>query len=135
MHELFDHTADLGLRAKAADLGSLFAEMAQCLLACMVEDEATVLPTNETTILIEGTDPEFLMFDWLRHLLDLFEEGWLYSRFELQVSESGLSGIALGEPLDRARHQLSREVKAITYHELKVIRDGDEWLAEAIVDI
>ena len=31
MYELFEHTADLGLRVRAADLDSLFNEAAQCL--------------------------------------------------------------------------------------------------------
>ena len=30
---------------------------------------------------------------------------------------------------------MDMEVKAITYHGLKVQRDGDGWLAEVIVDI
>jgi len=30
---------------------------------------------------------------------------------------------------------LSHEVKAITYHGLRVEREGDGWLAEVIVDI
>ena len=41
----------------------------------------------------------------------------------------------MGESFDPARHLLSHEVKAITYHELKVERTPVGWLAEAIVDI
>ncbi len=40
-----------------------------------------------------------------------------------------------GEPFDPARHALSNEVKAITYHELKVVPSAEGWLAEAIDDI
>ena len=36
---------------------------------------------------------------------------------------------------DQARHALAHEVKAITYHRLKVERTADGWLAEVIVDI
>ena len=48
---------------------------------------------------------------------------------------SGLTAAARGEPIDRRRHEMDMEVKAITYHGLKVQRDGDGWLAEVIVDI
>ena len=44
-------------------------------------------------------------------------------------------GKAWGEPLDRDRHELSHEVKAITYHGLKVEQTPEGWLAEVIVDI
>jgi SHS2 domain-containing protein len=46
-----------------------------------------------------------------------------------------LRAAAWGEPVDPARHELDHEVKAITYHGLKLERDGDGWLAEVIVDI
>jgi SHS2 domain-containing protein len=46
-----------------------------------------------------------------------------------------MSGAAWGEPLDRARHVLEHEVKAITYHGLRVEKIADGWLAEVIVDI
>jgi tRNA nucleotidyltransferase (CCA-adding enzyme) len=59
----------------------------------------------------------------------------LFGKFEVKVTEAGLSGTAWGEPLDRTRHQLEHEVKAITYHGLRVEPKADGWLAEVIVDI
>jgi SHS2 domain-containing protein len=51
------------------------------------------------------------------------------------VSKAGLTASAWGEPLDRTRHNMEHEVKAITYHGLSVEKVGDEWIAEVIVDI
>ena len=136
MHELFEHTADLGLRATAPDLNALFAEIAECLFSAVVEDVASIRPTMSETLDIAGDDREFLLFDWLRELLRRFEmDGTLYGRFDVAVRDDGLSATVHGEPVDRARHQLSHEVKAITYHGLKVERTPDGWLAEVIVDI
>ena len=59
----------------------------------------------------------------------------LFGRFDVSVTDDGLSATAWGEPLDPARHELAREVKAITYHELRVEQTADGWLAEVIVDI
>src|SRR4051812_40610080 len=50
MYELFEHTADLGLRAAAPDLDTLFAEAATCLFTAVVEDPSTVRPTTEVRI-------------------------------------------------------------------------------------
>ena len=61
--------------------------------------------------------------------------GDIRSRFEVSVGENGLKASAWGEPIDPARHVLSHEVKAITYHGLRVEREGDGWIAEVIVDI
>jgi SHS2 domain-containing protein len=59
----------------------------------------------------------------------------LFSSFNVKVTDAGLTATARGEPYDPARHVLAHEVKAITYHELKVEQTADGWLAEVIVDI
>ena len=136
MYELFEHTADLGLRARAADLDALFAEAAACLFSAIVEDPGTVRAETAVTVELAGTDREFLLFDWLKELLYRYDgEHLLFGRFEVQVREDGLTGAAWGDPVDPERHVLLHEVKAITYHELKVEKTDDGWLAEVIVDI
>ena len=137
MYELFEHTADLGLRATAPDLPSLFAEMAKCLLSAMVEDPASVVSRQMDRIILTGSDREFLLFDWLRELLLRFEtHRMLYSAFNVhRVDETGLVAELAGDFYDPERHVLAHEVKAITYHELKVVEHNGGWLAEAIVDI
>jgi SHS2 domain-containing protein len=136
MYETFDHTADLGLRICAQDLNTLFAEAAQALFAVIVDDLATVNPVQEVKVELKGDDREYLLFDWLKELLYRFDaEQLLFSCFTVIVEGDGLTGSARGEPLDRTRHSLAHEVKAITYHGLKVEPTADGWLAEFIVDI
>ncbi len=136
MHELFDHTADLGLRIRAADLNTLFAEAGECLLASMVDDPKSVSAVESQTVAIAGTDREFLLFDWLRELLSRSDEArMLWCRFDTTVTSSGLTATIWGEPFDPLRHLLSREVKAITYHGLKIEDVDGGFEAEVIVDI
>src|SRR4051812_5827165 len=100
MYEMFEHTADLGLRARAADLDTLFAEAARALLAAFVDNPDTVRPTQPVAIEVEGDDREYLLFDWLKDLLCRFEvDHLLFSRFEVKVRPDGLTATAWGEPL------------------------------------
>ena len=136
MHERFEHTADLGLRATAPTLNSLFAEMAACLMSAIVEEPAAVQPAREVQIEVAGADRDYLLFDWLKELLHRFEtDRMLFAAFEVSVTDAGLKATARGEEYDPARHVLAHEVKAITYHELKVEQTESGWLAEVIVDI
>jgi SHS2 domain-containing protein len=136
MHEVFEHTADLGLRIRAADLDTLFVEAGQALFEAIVTDLASVKPVRRVDIKLQGEDREYLLFDWLKELLYHFDPGHvLLGKFEAHVTADGLTGSAWGEPLDRSRHQLEHEVKAITYHGLRVEETADGWLAEVIVDI
>ncbi len=136
MYELFEHTADLGLRVRAADLDTLFAEAAQCLFSAVVEDLTTIRPTQRIDVQLPTDEFAYLLFDWLRALLyHLDAEHLLFGKFEVHLTDAGLNASAWGEPMDRSRHNLEHEVKAITYHGLCVEKVGTMWEAEVIVDI
>jgi SHS2 domain-containing protein len=136
MYEFFDHTADLGIHVEAAKLEDVYAEAAEALFAVIVDDPAAIRAAEMRHYQIPGDDRAILLFDWLRTLLLAFEtEGWLVRRADVTVGDDGLTAAAMGEPFDPDRHLLGHEVKAITYHGLRVERHGNGWLAEVIVDI
>lgn len=136
MFEFFEHTADLGLRIRAAHLDDLFTEAARALFSAIVEDLTTVQPVQEVQVQLPADAVEYLLFDWLRRLLYHFDsEHLLLGQFECRVGPAGLQGRAWGEPLDRRRHDLQHEVKALTYHGLRVEQTAAGWEAEIIVDI
>ena len=136
MYETFEHTADLGLRVRAPDLDTLFAEAARGLFSIIVEDLDSVQPRERLDVRLPPDERALLLFDWLRQLLANFDARHvLFSRFTVHVDDSGLTGTAWGEPLDRERHVLDHEVKAITYHGLRVEQADGGCLAEIIVDI
>ena len=136
MFETFDHTADVGLRIRAADLGTLFADAARAMFSVMAGNLEAVRPTEEVRIALDADDLDALLRDWLGELLCTFHiRKLVFSEFTVSVGEHGLQGIARGEPMDAARHQLDVEIKAVTWHGLKVERTSDGWLAEVIVDI
>jgi SHS2 domain-containing protein len=136
MYETFDHTADLGLRICAKNLDTLFAEAARALFSVIVTDLATVRPLDRRDLTMPTDERDLLLFDWLKQLLIWWDaEHLLFGNFEVHITDQGLTATAWGEPLDRQRHQLEHEVKAITYHGLRVESTDDGWLAEVIVDI
>jgi SHS2 domain-containing protein len=136
MYETFEHTADVGLRIRAADLDALFADAARAMFSVMAGNLAAVRPTEEISITLPADDLDALLRDWLGELLYTFHVRKLvFADFTVAVSERGLRATARGEPMDAVRHQLDVEIKAVTWHGLKVEQTSDGWLAECIVDI
>ena len=170
MFEVFEHTADVGLRVRAADLNELFAEAGRGYFSLVAANLDSVRPVQEVAFEIAGNRLDDLLFDWLAELLYTFDtKHLLFCQFDVKTTDTGLLGPALpttggqpagarthghsrpncrelaapasikavarGEPVDPERHELDMEIKAITYHGLKVERDGDGWLAEVIVDL
>ena len=136
MFEVFDHTADLGLRVRAATLSELFNEAARGLFAQLVSNPLDVAPRNQQKFTLQAASHPYLMVDWLNALLYAFEtDQVLFQKFDVQVSAMRLEGSVWGEPVDAARHQLANEVKALTYHGLSVEPCSQGWRAELILDI
>jgi len=136
MYEVFEHTADLGLRIRAATLEAFFADAARGLGAVITGDLAQIRPTSEERFVIAGTDPVWLLYDLVGEVHAAFElRRMLFCDFQVSQDATGLSAIARGEPYDPAVHTLAHEVKAITQHELDVRHDAAGWQATVIVDI
>jgi SHS2 domain-containing protein len=135
-YETFDHTADLGLRVRAPDLATLFIDAARGLFSMIVREPGTIRPADAVSIELNAPSLDLLLFDWLSELIYLYEtRHLLLGEFDVRLSENHLSATGRGEPLDRQRHELEHEVKAITYHALKLEQTSNGWLAEVIVDI
>ena len=136
MYELFDHTADVGLRVKAPDLARLFCEAAEGLFSVIVEEIHQGAPSRRLDFRLEAEGAEFLLVDWLSELLYVFDtKRLLLDAFEVDLRGTSLEATALARPLDENRDRLLREVKAVTYHGLRVEATEDGWLAEVILDI
>ena len=136
MYEVFEHTADVGLRVRADTLDALMVDAAHGLFSLIVTNLDQVKAVQEKTIRIDAKEPDYLLFDWLNELLYTFEvDHLLLSEFAVSVDEQGLTATCRGETMQLDRHEMDHEVKAITYHGLKVEQDDDGWMAEVIVDI
>ena len=136
MYEVFEHTADLGLRVRAATVDALFAEAAKGFFSLIVTNLDAVQRVQLKTYDLAEEELDYLLFDWLNELLYTFDtERLLLAEFRVHVSGGSLSAECRGEALDMERHALAHEIKAITYHSLMVAKESGGWLAELIVDI
>ena len=136
MYEIFEHTADVGLRMRADDFEGLLVDAARGLFSLLVANPESIRAVQELHLEVAGDRKDDLLRDWLAELLYTFSvRRLLFAEFTVQLHEGGLTATVRGEPLDRQRHVVEMEVKAITYHGLKVEQQGNQWLAEVIVDI
>jgi SHS2 domain-containing protein len=133
--EVFDHTADVGVRAWGSDLPAAFAQAARGLFSLLVPLDAVRAATTRVVAVAAG-DPESLLVAWLDELLFVFEtEGLVFSRFDVALPTlTTLAATAHGERFDPDRHRGGVVVKAATYHQIAV-EAGPPARVQVILDI
>jgi SHS2 domain-containing protein len=135
-YEFFDHTADMGIRVRAATMPGLLMPAAEGLYAAIGE----LVAVGDGSLLhfdFRGDDPSVLLRDFLTELLILFERDKrrLVAVVDAAFTESRLTVTAKTAPVDLERSAFHREVKAITYHELSIRTVPGGYEATFIVDI
>lgn len=131
-----DHTADLGVEAWGNSWEDLVVNLSLALSDTLVEVER-VKPVEESQWSVRADSREALIVKHLEEILfRLDAEGRVFSRFEIfNASANFLDCRAYGEPLDQERHQFKTELKAVTYHQLKVEEVNGKWRAQVIFDV
>ncbi len=136
LYREFEHTGDLGIEVEAPTRATLFTRAATALARIMVEPEG-VNTIEERTLEVAADSDDDLMHDLLADALNLFlADGFIWR--DVSIVERGpttLIATFAGEPYDPHRHRLLTEIKAVTYHELKVERIGANWRARIVFDV
>jgi len=134
--EFLDHTADAGILVQAPDLKELFARAAWGMVS-LVTDIDMVRPVERSRIRIEASDRLALMVNWLAELnYRHVTEHRLFGKFSiLEIGETWLLAEVQGERFDPTRHRIFTEIKAVTFHDLRVECDDRGWKAQIIFDL
>lgn len=134
--EIFDHTADMGFRVRAATMPGLVEPAGKALYAIIGELVAGE-PSDPLRFEASGEDPSVLLRDYLDELLVLFERGQVIVVRPVVEAFDASRLVIVGETarIDPERSAFHREVKAITYHELDIRKIAGGFEATVIVDI
>lgn len=134
-HRLLPHTADLYVEVRGDDLPSLLAASAEALFS-LLTDRRTVRKKERKTLPVPPAPPDEQLYLLLRQALLLFSTGRFLARNAGATMEAGTVKVTLaGEAADPSRHELFREIKAVTRHALSVTQDAGGWTARFVVDV
>jgi SHS2 domain-containing protein len=131
-----EHTGDLGVEVWGASREELFGHASLALTDTIVSVDK-IIPKREAAWTIEAENLEELLVRQLQEILFRMDsDGMVFSEFRISLrGANSMQCLALGEPLDRERHGFKTEIKAVTYHQLKVVQEGDRWVARIIFDV
>jgi SHS2 domain-containing protein len=133
--------ADVAFIARGDSLPSMFESAARALTEVMV-DRKTVVGRVERKLDVKSPTVDRLLYDFLTELIVIKDvDSLLFKDFKVSIgsgNENRLICEMLGEEIDRERHALRNDVKAVTMHMFgvkKAARKGSRWEATVVLDI
>jgi SHS2 domain-containing protein len=137
--EFFDVTADVGFRAHGHNLEEAF-ENAALAVFDTITNIKRINKRLSKRITIESEDEKALLYDWLTELLFIHDsENLVFCKFRVKMRKEKpdkfvLEAEASGEEFDPTIHEIRDEVKAVTFHLMKIQRENG-YKVQVILDI
>ena len=133
--EEVEHTADRALKIFGSNLRALLINAARGMNSLMVKKRASPSkkPAKTVSVELETMDAEELLVEWLNELAFWAEmEMLIFDRFDLhEVTPTYLKASISGSKVQ----QLEKHIKAVTYHNLEIIRTADGLSATVVFDV
>jgi len=129
--------ADIAFEARGRTLPALFESCARALTEVMV-DRRSVRPRKAVRITLTSDSTENLLYDFLTDLIIRKDvDSILFREFRVSLDKSGrkLESVARGEAIDRKRHRLRNDVKAVTTHLFGIRSSPPGFSATVVLDI
>ena len=133
-------TADVAFEAWGDTREELFADCASALLATMADEPEKIERRKTISINLAHEELDLLLYSFLAELV-FYKDArrMLLHADSVQIDEQKgafrLKAIVKGEEIAPKRHRLLVDVKAVTLHRFKVVREDGVWKATIVLDV
>jgi len=136
---MLEHMTDAYIEAYGRDLNEAYSNAAYALTDTVVDIEKVYTEFSKV-IEVQGYDLLNLLYNWLEAvLLEMQVEQNVYRAFSTTVSKDDeqwvLRAECFGEKFLAEKHHPKVEVKAVTYHLMEVIQEGNRFVLRFLLDL
>ncbi len=139
-YKFVEHTADIAVDISAISIEGLFKTSAKAWQDIIL---GKYKPSDDEQLSIEikADSLEVLLVDFLSELnYLLLTKKWIFSTTKKITIVSNddemiLKVLLKGENFDIQKHELKAEIKAVTYHQMKIERVGNSYTTRIVFDI
>lgn len=134
-----EHVTDAYIEAYGDSMEEAFSYAAKGTVNVMFEIK-DIQGTSKVNFRIEGEDYYELLFNWLERVnLLIAIDNQVISNFELKISKLDskyqLTGSGMAETIDIIKHGYKIEIKGVTYHEMEILQQGNQYKVKFILDL
>ncbi len=135
-YEQLEHAGDIRIKVFGKSCKELFMNAGYALFDLITDADKININLTET-VEVSGIDKEELLVNWLTELNFLFlTESKIFKDFEIdRLTDTEITATLLGGKFNPFHHQLKNEIKAVTFHDLKIEEKKNHWETKIVFDI
>jgi len=135
-YEQIPHTADIAIKAYGKDLKELFFNAAYGMFD-IIADLSNLNKSVSIDVNLEAPCREELLVSWLDELLyNFYTKGIIFFEFDIvDLADTRIMAHAHGRLVGENRNRLKTEIKAATYHDLKIEEGEDGYTVQIVFDV
>ena len=133
-YEFLEHTADVKLKAYGKTIEEAFCNSAYALKEKII-GKKIVLKKIKKEIKVAGKDNEKLLYNFLEEFLYLLDaKDFIFSKInKINIAGNKLTAEISGDKA--SSYKFSNSVKAITYNEIFVKKDKNNFICQVVLDV
>jgi SHS2 domain-containing protein len=131
--EEIEHTADNALLVSGGTWEELLENAAHGMNSLMLGDVSAIGTQTQKQVSVEASDGEGLLVEWLSELVYWAEkESLVFTRFEFQEVTSKTAQATL---YGGGAKNVQKHIKAVTYHNLEIVKTDKGLTATVVFDV
>ena len=137
-YEFLEHTADVKFKADGSNWEEMFNDAASALNET-IRGNIKILELDEKSFEVDGKDLEILLHNFLEEFVFLLDaKDFLVARIKsisVELIEQGgkISCVVVGDKAQN--YKFTNDVKAITYSEMFVREEDNEFFCQVVLDV
>lgn len=127
-YRFLEHSTDAAIEVRADTMAAALEDAAYSAIDIML-DRDTVRPIKKRDVCVESTTTHEMLYLWLEEIIyQVVTEGFAIKSVRVDYTNTEEMHIVRatldGEPLDIITHKFGVEIKAPTYHQMRITESG-----------
>jgi SHS2 domain-containing protein len=136
LNDVIYHTADIGMKENAKNLTALFKKCAEKIKKLILKKNRTDVKSKKTTLFIKSNENSFeeLLHDFLNEIIYFI---LVRKRYPVKIKIVNISNVRLKADVfyrKIRKNEIIRELKSVTYHNLKIEKNKNGYEATFVID-
>ena len=132
--KFLDHTADIKFQAYGKTLEETYENSALALFNSIYDKK--VKQTKKIKFNVKGRDMENLMYNFLEEFVFLFDaKHFLPSKVKVKIDKTRKKNEAEVYGDSSEDYDIQMQIKAVTYNDMFIKKQGNKWISQVVLDI